>query len=146
MVAPKVSFMGPDGLYQEELLKAATCDAAIGINMRITFASLPFEQMVGKGGEIYKLYKERYKIEPTSYALYSWEAAEVIIQAIKRANAKDREKIRAAIAATKDFDGLNGKWRFDENGDTTIDIMSGFKVVKAEGPVGCKFEFVEVLE
>src|SRR6516225_1902399 len=125
MVAPKVSFMGPDGLYQEELLKAATCDAAIGVNMRITFASLPFEQMVGKGGEIYKLYKERYKIEPTSYALYSWEAAEVIIQAIKRANAKDREKIRAAVASTTDFDGLNGRWRFDENGDTTIDIMSG---------------------
>src|SRR6516164_8727990 len=145
MVAPKVSFMGPDGLYEEELLKAATCDAAIGVNMHITFASLPFEQMVGKGGEIYKLYKERYKIEPTSYALYSWEAAEVTIQAIKRANAKDREKIRAAVATTTDFDGLNGKWRFDENGDTTIDVMSGFKVVKADGPVGCKFEYVETL-
>ena len=69
MVAPKVSFMGPDGLYEEELLKAATCDAALGVGMRISFASLPFEQMTGKGGEIYKLYKERYKIEPTSYAL-----------------------------------------------------------------------------
>src|SRR6516165_1882693 len=28
MMAPKVYFMGPDGLYEEELLKAATCDAA----------------------------------------------------------------------------------------------------------------------
>ena len=146
MVAPKVSFMGPDGLYEEELLKAATCDAALGVGMRISFASLPFEQMTGKGGEIYKLYKERYKIEPTSYALYSWEAAEVTIEGIKRADAKDREKIRAAIAATKDFDGLNGKWSFDANGDTTMDVMSGFKVVKADGPVGCKFEYVETLK
>jgi branched-chain amino acid transport system substrate-binding protein len=146
MVAPKVYFMGPDGLYEEELLKAATCDAAMAVDMHITFASLPFEQMTGKGAEIYKLYKEKYKIEPTSYALYSWEAGEVTVDGIKRAGVKDREKIRAAIAATKDFDGLNGKWSFDANGDTTMDVMSGFKVVKADTPVGCKFEFVEVLK
>jgi branched-chain amino acid transport system substrate-binding protein len=146
MVAPKVKFMGPDGLYEEELLKAATCDAALGVDMHITFASVAFEEMTGKGAEIYKQYKERYKIEPTSYALYSWEAAEVAIDAIKKAGAKDREKIRAAIAATKDFNGLNGKWSFDANGDTTMKVMSGFKVVKADGPVGCKFQFDEVLK
>jgi len=146
MVAPKVSFMGPDGLYEEELLKAATCDAALGVGMRISFASLPFEQMTGKGGEIYKLYKERYKVEPTSYALYSWEAAQVAIAGIKRAGEKDREKIRAAIAQTKDFDGLNGKWSFDQNGDTTMKVMSSLKVVKATEAPGCKFEFDEVLK
>ena len=32
------------------------------------------------------------------------------------------------------------------NGDTTMDVMSGFKVVKADTPVGCKFDFVEVLK
>ena len=32
MTAPKVSFMGPDGLYEDELLKAATCDAVIGVD------------------------------------------------------------------------------------------------------------------
>lgn len=146
MAAPKVAFMGPDGLYEQELLKAATCDAALGVDMHITFASQPFEHMTGKGGEIYKLYKEHYKLEPTSYALYAWEAGEVTIAGIKRAAAKDREKIRAAIAATKDFDGLNGKWSFDANGDTTMDVMSGFKVVKVDGPMGCKFEFAEVLK
>jgi branched-chain amino acid transport system substrate-binding protein len=145
MVAPKVSFMGPDGLYEEELLKAATCEAATGVNMHITFASLPFEKMTGKGGEVYKAYKDKYKIEPTSYALYSWEAAAVAIDGINRAGAKDREKIRAAIAATKDFNGLNGKWSFDANGDTTMDVMSGFKVVNASTPVGCTFEYQETL-
>jgi len=146
MVAPKVSFMGPDGLYETELLKAATCDAALGVNMHITFASVAFDHMTGKGGEIYKLYKERYKVEPTSYALYSWEAAEVAIEGIKKAGAKDREKIRAAIAETKDFNGLNGKWSFDSNGDTTMKVMSSLKVVKAAEEPGCKFEFDEVLK
>ena len=146
MVMPKVGFMGPDGLYEDELLKAATCDAALAEDMHITFASLPGEQMTGKGAEVYKLYKERYKLEPTSYALYSWEAATVAVDAIKRAGTKDREKIRAAVAQTKDFNGLNGKWSFDANGDTTMDVMSGFKVVKADNPIGCKFEFVQVLK
>jgi len=146
MVAPKVYFMGPDGLYEDELLKAATCDAVLATDMHMTFASLPFENMTGKGGEIYKQYKADYKIEPTSYALYSWEAAAVVVEAIKKAGVKDREKIRAAIAATKDFDGLNGKWSFDANGDTTMDVMSGFKVVKADNPIGCKFEYVETLK
>ena len=146
MVAPKVKFMGPDGLYEDELLKAATCDAALAVDMHITFASLPFEQMKGMGAEVYTLYKAKYKIEPTSYALYAWEAASVAIDGIKQAGVKDREKIRAAIAATKDFNGLNGKWSFDANGDTTMDVMSGFKVVKADNPIGCKFEFVEILK
>src|SRR5215472_3893670 len=141
MVAPKVSFMGPDGLYEDELLKAATCDAAMGVDMRITFASLPFEKMTGKGGEIYNAYKAAYKVEPSSYALYSWEAAAVVIAGITKAGVKDRDKIRAAIAATKDFDGLNGKWSFDAQGDTTMDVMSGLKVVKADGPIGCTFQF-----
>jgi branched-chain amino acid transport system substrate-binding protein len=146
LTSPKVKFMGPDGLYEEELLKAATCQAAQAVDMRITFASLPFEHMSGKGGEIYKLYKDKFKKEPTSYALYSWEAMEVTLQAINKVGEKDREKIRAAIAATKNFNGLNGKWSFDANGDTTMDVMSGFKVVKATGPIGCKFDYAETLK
>ena len=146
MVAPKVKFMGPDGLYEDELLKAATCDAAMAVDMHITFASVAFDQMTGLGAEIYKDYKAKYKVEPTSYALYSWEAGAVAIDAIKRAGVKDRAKILAAVAATKDFNGLNGKWSFDANGDTTMKVMSGFKVVKADNPIGCKFEFAEVLK
>ncbi len=146
MVLPKVRFIGPDGLFEEELLKAATCDAALATGFQVTFASLPTEQMIGKGADIYKAYKDKYKIEPTAYALYAWEATEVAIEAIKRAGVKDRDKIRQAVAATRNFDGLNGKWSFDENGDTSMDVMSGYKVVKADNPIGCKFQFVEILK
>ena len=54
--------------------------------------------------------------------------------------------VRKAIAATKNFDGINGKWSFDENGDVDYDTMSGFKVVKADTPIGCKFQFESILE
>jgi branched-chain amino acid transport system substrate-binding protein len=155
LVAPRTRFMGPDGLLEEELLKGATCDAALGTDMRITFAGLPFEKMRGVGAKTYETYKSKYGKEPTSYALYAAEGGRVIIDAIKRAapqieKAKDitekREAVRKAIASTKNFEGINGKWSFDENGDVDYDTMSGFKAVKADGPIGCKFQFETILE
>ena len=155
LTAPRTRFMGPDGLLEEELLKGATCDAALGTEMRITFAGLPFEKMRGVGAKTYETYKAKYGKEPTSYALYAAEGTRVIIDAIKRAaptieKAKDvaekREAVRKAIASTKNFEGINGKWSFDENGDVDYDTMSGFKAVKADTPVGCKFQFETILE
>jgi branched-chain amino acid transport system substrate-binding protein len=155
LVAPRVRFVGPDGLLEEELLKGATCDAALATEMRVTFAGLPFEKMRGVGAKTYEAYKAKYSKEPTAYALYAAEAGRVTIDAIRRAaptieKAKDvkekREAVRKAMAATKNFDGINGKWSFDENGDVDYDTMSGFKVVKADGPIGCKFQFETILE
>ena len=147
--------MGPDGLLEEELLKGATCDAALATEMRITFAGLPFEKMRGVGAKAYEAYKTKFGKEPMSYALYAAEGTRVILDALKRSaptieKAKDvkdkREALRKAIAATKNFEGINGKWSFDENGDVDYDTMSGFKVAKADTPVGCKFNFETILE
>ena len=155
LVAPRVRFVGPDGLLEEELLKGATCDAALAAEMRVTFAGLPFEKMRGVGAKTYETYKAKSGKEPTSYALYAVEAARVAIDGIRRAaaaieRAKDvaekREAVRKAIASIKNFDGINGKWSFDENGDVDYETMSGFKVVKADTPIGCKFQFETILE
>ena len=103
--------------------------------------------MRGVGAKTYETYKAKYGKEPTSYALYAAEGTRVIIEAVKRAAAGDREgqdvaekreALRKAIASTKNFEGINGKWSFDENGDVDYDTMSGFKAVKDSGPIGCK--------
>jgi branched-chain amino acid transport system substrate-binding protein len=158
VAARGVRFIGPDGLLEEEVLKGATCDAAMQTEMRITFASLPFEKLKGVGAKTYANYKQKYQKEPTAYALYAAEAARLAIEGIKRGAgdidkamaAKDvkagREAVRKAVAGIRDYDGLNGKWSFDENGDSTLETMSGHKVVKADTPIGCKFEFETVLE
>src|SRR5262245_59601992 len=155
LTAPRTRFMGPDGLLEEELLKGATCDAALATDMRITFAGLPFEKMRGVGAKTYETYKTKYSKEPTSYALYAAEGTRVIIDAMKRASAsiekaKDptekREALRKDIASTKNFEGINGKWRFDENGAVDYETMSGFNAIKDSGPVGCKFAFETILE
>jgi branched-chain amino acid transport system substrate-binding protein len=111
--------------------------------------------MRGVGAKTYETYKAKFGKEPTSYALYAAEGTRVIIDALKRAapaieKAKDvtekREALRKAIAATKNFEGINGKWSFDDNGDVDYDTMSGFKAAKADTPVGCKFQFETILE
>jgi branched-chain amino acid transport system substrate-binding protein len=159
LVAPRTKFIGPDGFYEDEVLKGATCDAVLAVEMRMTFASLPFENMKGLGAKTYQTYKQKYAKEPTSYALYSTEAARIALEGIKRAApeidkamaAKDiktaRDSVRKAIAGIKEFEGLNGKSGFDENGDTILETMAGYKVVKDAGsPIGCKFQYETVLE
>ncbi|HEV8226215.1 MAG TPA: branched-chain amino acid ABC transporter substrate-binding protein [Methylomirabilota bacterium] len=155
LVAPRVRFMGPDGLLEEELLKGATCEVAMATDMRVTFAGLPFEKMKGVGAKTYEEYKKKFGKEPTAYALYAAEGGRVAVEAFKRAapeidRAKDitekREALRKAISLTKNFEGINGKWSFDANGDVDYDTMSGFKVVKSDGPIGCKFQFEAILE
>ena len=44
------------------------------------------------------------------------------------------------------IDADDNIWICDENGDVDYDTMSGFKAVKADGPIGCKFQFETILE
>ena len=155
LVAPRVRFMGPDGLLQEALLRDATCDAAMATAVRVTIPGLPFEKMTGTGARTYADYKRRFGVEPTAFALYAVEAGRVGIDGIRRAAAElertsdvtdKRDAVRRAVAATRDFDSINGTWSFDRNGDVDQTTTSGFKVVRAETPLGCRFQFETIVE
>jgi branched-chain amino acid transport system substrate-binding protein len=113
--------MGPDGIFDSDFLTAAA-EAAEGTY--ISFGGLPPDKLTGKGAEWYTQYKAKFNIEPESYAAYGYEAATVVLDAIKRAGKKDRTAIREALLATKDWDGVLGKWSFDANGDTSLTAMS----------------------
>src|SRR5262249_17837627 len=54
-------------------------------------------------------YKSRYGAFPDALAGLGYDAAGVLIDAIKRANSTEPSKIRDAIAETKDFPGISGK-------------------------------------
>ena len=74
LVAPRVRFMGPDGLFVEELLTTTTCDAALATEMRVTFPGLPTERLKGTGARTYDDYEKTFGKEPTAFALYAAEA------------------------------------------------------------------------
>jgi len=117
-----VKFMSPDGTREQAFIDAAGKDALDG-RAYVTFGGLPPEQLKGKGREFYEHYKNKYHAEPEAYAVYGYEAARVVLEAIKRAGVKDREAITAAARNLKDFDGVLGKWSFDKNGDTSLKVM-----------------------
>ncbi|HEY1013792.1 MAG TPA: branched-chain amino acid ABC transporter substrate-binding protein [Herpetosiphonaceae bacterium] len=139
MTADKVKFMGPDGIFEQAYLDAAGAENAEGTY--VTFGGVPPAKLEGKGAEWYNKYKTKFSSEPEAYAAYGYEAASVALAALnKSCDSLTRETVLANVLATKDFDGVLGKWGFDANGDTTLTQMSGQQVK------GGKFEFVQVLK
>jgi len=64
--------------------------------------------------------------EPPIYAAPAYDATNIVIAALRRAAAPDRESVRQLIAATKDYPGVIGPTSFDENGDTTNRVIAVF--------------------
>ena len=128
--------MGPDGILETAFLEAAG-EAAEG-----TYASaggLPSDQLTGLGAEWFKKYSAEFG-KPETYAVYGYEAANVALAAIESVCKKDRAAILDAVFATKDFDGVLGKWSFDANGDTSLTSM------RIEQVTGGEFKFVEIVK
>src|SRR5262249_47626337 len=73
-------------------------------------------------------YKAAFNGDVGAYSANSYEAANVLIAAIKAAGKKDREAVRTALAATKDYKGVIGTTSFDANGDTTNRWISIYEV------------------
>lgn len=124
-VGPNVKFMGPDGIYEKAFITAAgkTAEGTL-----VTFPGVHPSKLGGKGAGFYEAYKAKYG-EPEAFAAYAYEAMMVALNAIQKAGVKDRAAIRDAVFATSEFDGILGKWSFDENGDTTLTEMSGRMIV-----------------
>lgn len=133
-----VRFVVPDACFEKAFIEGAGADNVNG-KTYCTFGGVPPEKLTGKGAEFYANYKKRFNAEPEGYAVYGYEAAKVLLDAIGRAGKKDRAAILAAVAATKDFSGALGTWSFDANGDTTIRTMSGNAIEDG------KFVFVKLL-
>ena len=126
MTPDKVKFMGPDGIQTQSFIDAAGEDVAEGAYA--TIAGLPNEKLGEKGQQFYAKYKEKFGLEAESYGIYGYESANVALAALNKACKKDREAVRAAVFATKDFEGALGKFSFDEYGDTTLADIQGFTV------------------
>ena len=145
----KVPFVSPDGTFERAFIEASGKDNVTKEQggVYITFGGLPSDQLTGLGADFVKRYKAKHGELPEAYAVYGYEAARVLLDAIDRAESKDRASVIAAVAATKDFTGALGTWSFDANGDTTNRMMSvntiengEFKFVKAVGGAPSKAE------
>ncbi len=134
---PGIKLMGPDGIYESEFLESA---AAAAEGSYITTGAVPPSQLTGKGAEFITKYTAKYPNNPAEgYTSYAYETANVVLEAIVRAAAKNPANILALrallvdeVKATKDYAGVLGTWSFDADGDTSLKDMSGLIITNGE--------------
>ena len=80
--------------------------------------------------EFVREYKEKYGLEPDSFACNAYDATNIVLNALKTAG-NDRKAVRDAIANTRDFVGVTGKINFASNGDL-VAYQGVYKVVDQE--------------
>lgn len=116
-------FMGGDGLANPIYSQLATPEIAEG-----TLATMP-------GGDVHKIpaaaafikaYEAKYG-PVGQWSAYSYDAANVLIESIRKAGKKDREAVLKAIRQVPEFSGVTGKIVFDAKGDVKNQMIGVFK-------------------
>lgn len=111
------TFIGGDGSYSPELIKIAGKSAE---NTYYTLMSLPPD--TNKVFiEFKKNYKVKYNDEPDVYSVYSYDATNVILEAIKKAGEYGGEKIKNALYDIN-YNGITGQMHFDSYGEVNKDF------------------------
>jgi branched-chain amino acid transport system substrate-binding protein len=123
----KVPIIGGDMLFSAEYVEIARAENAEGDIC--TSLGLPLDQQP-RGTEFKAAYKAEYGADPEAYDSYAYDSAWVIIKAVLKAGT-DRGEVAKAIRALS-YDGVTGTTAFDENGDTTNQAISAYKVTGGE--------------
>ncbi len=85
-----------------------------------------------------KDYRARFKKDPDAMAALGYDGAAVLLDAMKRAGSTDPQKLRDAIAATKNYEGVTGTITINEQRNAT-------KSAKVLTIKDGKFHFVETI-
>ncbi len=121
-----VPVLGPGSLYSPKLIELGG-EAVEGLYTTVVFhPKNPKPEIQAFVSEFVK----RYETTPNMFAAVAFDAINLLADAIERAGSTDREAIREAIAATKDFPGVTGKITFTEVGDvmkeyTRVQVKNG---------------------
>jgi branched-chain amino acid transport system substrate-binding protein len=111
-----VPFFGGDGWEAPQLLEIGG-SALDGCYYSTHFSPQNTEPAVQ---EFVKKFKARWNGEtPDAFAALGYDAAYVLVDAIKRAGTTAEPQLRDAIAATKDFSGVTGITTIDKNRDAS---------------------------
>ena len=128
----KAPLLGGDGWVGDSLLKVA------GNSLDGSFFSCHFSADDTKSEAVQgfvKRFKAKYNETPDDMAALGYDSAVILVEAIKKANTTDGEKLRDAIAATKAHPGITGSITLDEKRNATKSA-----VILGIGGGGFKFE------
>lgn len=122
-----VKFMGVDGIMDQALINQTGYNSE---GLMLTSVGLPIEDINNdKAKQFSKSYYEEYGEYPTIYSGFGYEAMSAALVAISRVDSLDRKKVIDELSALDNFSGIFGEWGFDDNGDTSLSLISA-NVVK----------------
>jgi len=81
-----------------------------------------------------KAYEAKYGKKPDDVAALTYDAGKLLLTAISQAGTLERQKVRDALAAVQDFEGVTGSMKFHGSGDP---IKSAVII----HVTGCKFRY-----
>lgn len=127
--APNVQLLGPDGWTPI----SATIEGAgaAANNMYITQPGVPVDQLKAAGKEFVDGFTEAEGKAPNPYTAYAAQAAQVLLAAIEKGGT-DRAAVSSALFETDVTDGIIGSFQIDENGDTTLGLVSVYQIKNGE--------------
>jgi len=114
-----VPFLGADGWDSPVLVEVAGAEALNNTFFTNHYSPQDPDERVQS---FVNAYKERYGSVPASFSATAYDAAYLLADAIKRAGSTDPEAITKALAETKDFEGITGKFSFDEQHNPVKEI------------------------
>jgi branched-chain amino acid transport system substrate-binding protein len=115
-------FLGGDGLQNLNFVKLASADAEGAI---ASSPGLPIDAMPG-GPDFRKRFEAKYGAIQL-YAPYAYDAVNVLVGAMKRANSAEPAKVLAELPRT-DLQGVSGPIKFDAKGDTSGGAVTLYEV------------------
>jgi branched-chain amino acid transport system substrate-binding protein len=71
-----------------------------------------------------KDYEDRYQEDVSTFGGHAYDALMVVVEALKKAGAPDREKVRDAIENLQGFVGTAGVFNFSPTDHTGLDLSA----------------------
>ena len=129
-VLPKMIKGGGDCMYGAEILRGAGFPAAEG-----WYATIAAPNILESpdAAPVIDRFAKKYGQQPENYSITAYDAALVILDAIKRVAASGKEVTREAVRdamQTAHVKTIQGEITFDENGDLQNRVISVFRIVK----------------
>ena len=112
----KVPFVGGNGFNSPKAIEIAK-EAAEGLIVATPWFG---EKNDPKVKAFVAKYEKAYGKKPDQFAAQAYDAFFIMTNALKAAGTADRTKLRDALAATRNFQGVVGKFSFDANRDVVM--------------------------
>jgi len=129
----KAKFMGGDGICSSELPKLAGDALKDDMVFCAEAGGVEGEQKVGMT-KFKADFKAKFNADVQVYAPYTYDAVNLLIASMVKADSSDPAKYLPVLAATSDYKGVTGTIGFDEKGDIkngalTLHTYKGGKIV-----------------